>query len=51
MTVADFTSDFLWAAAIADTLGRVIFVRRGGRFANVRVEAWHDSLAGAVAAG
>ena len=49
--MVDFTSDFQRAPAIADMLGHVIVVHRGRRFAHVRVEAWHASLAGAVAAG
>jgi acyl-coenzyme A thioesterase PaaI-like protein len=51
VVVVDFTSEFLRPAAIASTSARVVVVRRGKRFANLRVEAWQDDTASPVAVG
>lgn len=47
----DFTSDFLRPAGRTPLLARAITLRRGRRFATVRVEVWHDGSTDLVASG
>ena len=51
VTTVDFTSDFLREAVVADLFATVTVVRRGRRFANVRVDAWQSDRATLVAVG
>ncbi len=47
----DFTADFLRPAGPRPLFARVVVVRRGRRFTNVRVDVWQDEESALVAVG